>query len=117
LAAAFSDASATALDSASAACRSSTISRAPVVASQRVLLLREVLVGPQVVHDWRPLNVGLVLHLHRLLYSHTATPGGAFKAEDNLVVDRSPDGRQTVRHPVSARLTPGATEELVARYT
>ncbi len=68
--------------------------------------------------DWRPLNVGLVLHLHRLLYSHTATPGGDFKTEDNLVVDRSPDGRQTVRfHPVWARLTPGATEELVARYT
>jgi Fic family protein len=68
--------------------------------------------------DWRPLNVGLVLHLHRLLYSHTATPGGAFKSEDNLVVDRSPDGRQTVRfHPVSARLTPGATEELVAGTT
>ena len=67
--------------------------------------------------DWRPLNVGLVLHLHRLLYSHTATPGGAFKTEDNLLVDRSPDGRQSVRfHPVSARLTPGATEELVARY-
>src|SRR6201982_383584 len=42
--------------------------------------------------DWRPLNAGLILHLHRLLFAHTAMPGGAFKTEDNLVVDRSPAG-------------------------
>lgn len=67
--------------------------------------------------DWRPTNVGLVLHLHRMLLAHTAVPGGAFKTEDNLVVDRHPDGRQEVRfHPVSARDTPWFTEELVARY-
>ncbi len=66
---------------------------------------------------WRPINVGLVLHLHRLLLAHTAVPGGTFKAEDNLVVDRHPDGRQKVRfHPVSARDTPWFTEELVVRY-
>jgi hypothetical protein len=47
--------------------------------------------------DWRPLNAGLILHLHRLLFAHTAIPGGAFKTEDNLVVDRSPDGSTTVR--------------------
>ena len=29
--------------------------------------------------DWRPLNAGLILHLHRLLFAHTAMPGGAFK--------------------------------------
>ena len=38
--------------------------------------------------DWRPLNAGLIRHLHRLLFTHTAMPGGAFKTEDNLVVDR-----------------------------
>ena len=32
--------------------------------------------------DWRPLNAGLLLHLHRLLFSHAAMPGGPFKAED-----------------------------------
>jgi len=37
--------------------------------------------------DWRPLNAGLILHLHRLLFAHTAMPGGAFKTEDNLVLD------------------------------
>jgi len=67
--------------------------------------------------DWRPLNVGLVLHLHRLLLAHTNAAGGAFKTEDNLVVDRLPDGGQVIRfRPVSARETPWFTHELVGRY-
>jgi len=67
--------------------------------------------------DWRPLNVGLTLHLHRLLFAHTAMPGGAFKKEDNLVVDRSPDGSTTVRFkPVSAASTLFAVEDLIKRY-
>ena len=67
--------------------------------------------------DWRPLNVGLILHLHRLLFAHTAMHGGAFKTEDNLVVDRSPDGSTTVRFkPVSAARTPLAIEDLIGRY-
>ncbi len=68
--------------------------------------------------DWRPLNAGLILHLHRLLFAHTAVPGGAFKTEDNLVVDRSPDGLTTVRFkPVPAASTPFAVDDLVDRYT
>src|SRR5215469_4481756 len=67
--------------------------------------------------DWRPVNAGLILHLHRLLFAHTAMPGGAFKAEDNLVVDRSPDGSTTVRFkPVSAARTPFAIDDLIERY-
>jgi len=67
--------------------------------------------------DWRPLNAGLILHLHRLLFAHTAMPGGAFKTEDNLVVDRSPDGSTTVRFkPVSAASTPFAIDDLIGRY-
>jgi Fic family protein len=67
--------------------------------------------------DWRPLNAGLVLHLHRLLFAHTALPGGAFKTEDNLVVDRSPDGSTTVRFkPVSAANTPFAVDDLIDCY-
>src|SRR5271165_1819169 len=67
--------------------------------------------------DWRPLNAGLILHLHRLLFAHTAMPGGAFKTEDNLVVDRSPDGSTTVRFkPVSAASTPFAVDDLIDRY-
>ncbi|HET7245026.1 MAG TPA: Fic family protein [Streptosporangiaceae bacterium] len=67
--------------------------------------------------DWRPLNAGLILHLHRLLFAHTALPGGAFKTEDNLVVDRSPDGSTTVRFkPVPAARTPVAIDDLIGRY-
>jgi Fic family protein len=66
---------------------------------------------------WRPLNAGLILHLHRLLFAHTAMPGGAFKTTDNLVVDRSPDGSATVRFkPVSASSTPFAVDALIERY-
>jgi Fic family protein len=69
-------------------------------------------------NDWRPVNVGLILHLHRLLFGHTAVSGGAFKTENNLVVDRLPDGQQVVRfRPVSAASTPWAVEDLVARYS
>ena len=67
--------------------------------------------------DWRPLNAGLILHLHRLLFAHTPMPAGAFKTEDNLVVDRSPDGSTTVRFkPVSAASTPFAIDDLIKRY-
>jgi len=67
--------------------------------------------------DWRPLNAGLILHLHRLLFAHTAMPGGAFKAEDNLVVDRSLDGSTAIRFkPVPADRTPVAVDDLIDRY-
>jgi Fic family protein len=67
--------------------------------------------------DWRPLNAGLILHLHRLLFVHTAMPGGAFKTADNLVVDRSPDGSTAVRFkPVPAVSTPFAIDDLIERY-
>ena len=67
--------------------------------------------------DWRPLNIGFVLHLHRLLLGHTAAKGGQLKTSDNLVVDEHPDGSRTVRfRPVSTTLTPGFTADLLDRY-
>lgn len=67
--------------------------------------------------NWRPLNVGLLLHLHMLLFSHTPGGGGGFKSSDNLVVDRSPDGTIEVRFvPVPANRTPYYTAELVERF-
>lgn len=67
--------------------------------------------------DWRPLNVGLLLHLHRLLFAETKVTGGAFKESDNLVVDRSPDGVQTVRFkPVPAARTEYYAADLIDRY-
>ncbi len=68
-------------------------------------------------NDWRPLNLGLLLHLHRELFANTKTPGGRFKESDNLVVDRSPDGTVEVRFvPVPASRTEYYTAELIDRY-
>ncbi|MEY4229325.1 MAG: hypothetical protein RLZZ362_174 [Actinomycetota bacterium] len=62
------------------------------------------------------LTVGLVLHLHRLLFSFTDGRGGHVKAEDNLVVDRHPDGSTSTRFaPVGWQETPFYMGELVAR--
>lgn len=67
--------------------------------------------------EWRPLNVGLLLHVHRLLFQQTQAGGGAFKEDDNLVVDRSPDGTVEVRFvPVPAARTEYFTVELIERY-
>ena len=53
-----------------------------------------------------PLTIGLVLHLHRLLFSFCDGGGGHFKLDDNVVVDRHPDGSKTTRFvPVSAAET------------
>lgn len=67
--------------------------------------------------DWRPLNVGMLLHLHRELFAQTTLPGGRFKESDNLVVDRSPDGSVEVRFvPVPAARTEHFTIEVFDRY-
>lgn len=62
------------------------------------------------------LSVGLVLHLHRLLFSFTDGGGGHFKVEDNLVIDRHPDGSTSTRFaPVGWHETPFYMDELVER--
>lgn len=62
------------------------------------------------------LTVGMVLHLHRLLLSFADGRGGHFKNEDNLVIDRHPDGSTTTRFdPVGWQDTPFYMDELVAR--
>jgi Fic family protein len=67
-------------------------------------------------NDVGELSVGLVLHLHRLLFAFTEGRGGYFKIQDNLVIDRNQDGSTTTRfQPVSAEETPFFVEELVVR--
>ncbi len=67
--------------------------------------------------DWGPLNIGLIQHLHRLLFSETSFIGGQFKTDDNIVVDRLADGSQVVRFtPVPARDVDFYTTELILRY-
>ena len=68
-------------------------------------------------NDPGELSVGLVLHLHRLLFGRTSGGGGQFKTVDNLVVDRHADGTSSVRFvPTSHQDTPFFMSELVDRY-
>jgi len=67
--------------------------------------------------QWRPLNVGLLLHLHRLLFQYTEISGGSLKQTENVVVDQMPDGTKVKRvTPVSVAQTPWYLDELVTRY-
>ena len=71
----------------------------------------------QFQNDPGDLSVGLVLHLHRLLFGRTGGGGGQFKTVDNLVVDRHADGTSSVRFvPTSQQDTPFFMSELVDRY-
>jgi Fic family protein len=66
--------------------------------------------------DPGPLSVGLILHLHRLLFSFVDGGGGRFKLDDNVVIDRHPDGSTTTRfEPVAAAETGNYVQELVER--
>jgi Fic family protein len=60
-------------------------------------------------------SVGLILHLHRLLYEPAGVAGaGQFKTADNLVVEADAGGGRHVRFtPVSAAQTPAAVANLV----
>ena len=67
--------------------------------------------------DWRPLNIGLLPHLHRNLFEQTKVDGVRFKDRDNLVVVRSSHGSVAVwLVPVSAASTEYFTIELLDRY-
>jgi Fic family protein len=64
------------------------------------------------------LTVGLVLHLHRLLFEPAGLAGtGQFKTADNVVVERDARGQRVVRFtPVSAAATPSAIENSIGSY-
>jgi Fic family protein len=63
------------------------------------------------------LKVPLVLHIHRLLFSHTDSPGGQLKTADNRIVANDPDrGRRTIFEPPPFQRTEFVLTELLARY-
>lgn len=67
--------------------------------------------------DWRPFDVDLLLHVHRLLFQHTSRPGGHLRHSENLVVDRQPAGTHVKRYtPVPATSVPTVLDELVVRH-
>ena len=55
--------------------------------------------------------------LHQLLYKHTNQPGGEFKREDNLIIDRLKDGSTRVRFtPPPAGQTYLSVHNLINAY-
>ena len=64
-----------------------------------------------------PVSLNSVTLFHQFLYKHTNQPGGAFKWEDNLIVDRLPDGTERVRfRPPPASQTYLYVHNLVSSY-
>ena len=64
-----------------------------------------------------PLSEGMILQLHGILYRYMPQPGGHWKATNNDIIERHPDGSSRIRfRPVAAHLTPMAMADLIARY-
>lgn len=59
----------------------------------------------------------VTLQLHSMLYRYMPQPGGQWKATNNDIVEKHPDGSVRVRfQPVAAHLTPMVMHDLVSRY-
>ncbi|HSV61594.1 MAG TPA: Fic family protein [Variovorax sp.] len=64
-----------------------------------------------------PFSEGTVRQLHGTLYRYMPQPGGRWKATNNDIVERHPDGSSRIRfRPVAAHLTPTAVADLISRY-
>ncbi|MDZ4676372.1 MAG: Fic family protein [Oligoflexia bacterium] len=59
----------------------------------------------------------IILQLHKTIYSYMAQPGGKWKATDNEIIERHPDGTTRIRFkPVPAFQTPMKMQELEENY-
>ena len=64
-----------------------------------------------------PFSEEVIRRLHALLFSYMPEKGGRWKEEDNYIIERAPDGRESIRfRPTSARDTPEAMRQLVERF-
>ena len=64
-----------------------------------------------------PFSEGTVLQLHSILYRYMLQPGGHWKATNNDIVERHPDGNTPIRfRPVAAHLTPMTMADMIAHY-
>jgi Fic family protein len=67
--------------------------------------------------DQMPFSEGTALELHGILCRYLPQAGGHWKAANNDIIERHPDGSSRIRfHPVAAHLTPMAIVDMVARY-
>lgn len=79
---------------------------------------REVLNTIHENYDYISLTSGVILQLHRDLYSfHPSAQGGQFKNQDNIIEEVSEGGTRQIRFkPLSAFETPEAVENLCSAY-
>ena len=64
-----------------------------------------------------PFSEGTILQLHSMLYRYMPQPGGRWKATNNDIIERHPDGSSRIRfRPIAAHLTPMAMADMMARY-
>jgi Fic family protein len=72
------------------------------------------------IHEGReqiPFSEGTVRQLHGILYRYMPQPGGQWKATNNDIIERHPDGTSRIRfRPVAAHLTPMVMTDTIARY-
>ena len=62
-------------------------------------------------------STGVIRQLHTTMYRYLPQPGGSWKATDNEIIERNPDGSRVVRfRPVSAVGTPQAMEDLARGF-
>ena len=68
-------------------------------------------------HREMTFSVNVILQLHSMLFRFVPGGGGRWKATQNEIIERFPDGRVRVRFtPVSPVATPGAMDHLVKLY-
>lgn len=65
---------------------------------------------------YEPLTIPFVLHLHRLIFSHSGGRGRHLKTDQNLIVSYKSRRRQTVFTPPPPERTEFLLTELLARY-
>jgi Fic family protein len=66
--------------------------------------------------SYQPLSVPFVLHLHRLLFAHTAGKGGSLKSDQNLIVSYESGRREVIFTPPPPEETEFLLSELLVRY-
>lgn len=85
---------------------------------QEIAGYREVLATIHDSYEFITPRPGILLQLHRDLYSFSkSSAGGNYKNSDNIITELSVDGKQTVRFtPVPAYQTPEAMDQLCAEF-
>ena len=84
---------------------------------QEIVGYRDVLNLIHGNHGRLDFSFDTILQFHAEMMQYTDTPGGRWKDQDNVILERYADGTRRIRfRPVSARETPAAMARLVEGY-